>query len=130
MHTMETERVKVIMALGCNVGGEESMRQAQLLLAKVVEGVVFTATVWTEPVGMVSGKFLNCLAMGRTAADYPSLRLRLKRIEGRFGATKTEKRAGRVAMDIDILQLGGHRYHEADWQRPYVQALLRQLLEP
>lgn len=127
---METVNTRVILALGCNVGGEENMRRAQRLLQDVASDIVFTALVWTEPIGMVSGKFLNCLALAHTAMDYASLNERLKQIEVSFGATKAEKRAGRVAMDIDILQIGDQKYHNDDWQRPYIQTLLRQLLEP
>ena len=53
--------MKTIIALGSNSNQEENIFKAQTLLKQRFEGVKFSDTQWTEPIGIKSDKFLNCI---------------------------------------------------------------------
>ena len=44
-------------------------------------------------------------------------------MEAVTGRTKTE-----VTIDLDLMQYDEERYHEKDWQRPYVQNIIHDIL--
>lgn len=81
----------------------------------------------TEPVGMPQGtkSFVNELIVGDTSLSYDDLLSHIKDIEQACGK-RTETQ---IPLDIDILQYDGKRYHEADWQRSYIQDLMA-LMQP
>lgn len=101
---------------------------AQQSIATMLADVVYSPSVWTDPVGMKTNNlFLNCLGVATTRYAYNQLRHAFKRIERRLGDSHGLRTTGCVRMDIDILEYDYQRYHEADWDRPYVKELLAQL---
>ena len=117
----------LILALGTNHHRHANMQQAQALLSVLLDDVVFSSSRLTTPIGMHSADFLNCLAMGGTLLSLPALQMRLKAIETQCGNTREKRAAHCIEMDIDVLEYGGERLHEADWQRSYVAELLTEL---
>ena len=120
----------LIVALGSNSNQEENITKANNMILDIFgqENVEFSETMWTEPIGLDSDKFLNQLAKIETAMDYAAISKLLKDIEQQLGAEKTLKRQGVVYIDIDILKLGNTIYHNNDWQRTYVKKLYTSLL--
>ena len=120
----------LIVALGSNSNQEENITKANNMILDIFgqENVEFSETLWTEPIGLDSDKFLNQLAKIETAMDYAAISKLLKDIEQQLGAEKTLKRQGVVYIDIDILKLGNTIYHNDDWHRTYVKKLYTSLL--
>lgn len=117
----------VIMALGSNVGQRGCMVMALSLISKVVSSTVCTRMVWTEPVGVKSDKFLNCLLAGRTLLGFEELSRAVKNIERQCGRTAEASAEGRICMDIDILEYDGARHHHDDWDRTYIKQLMNEI---
>ena len=53
--------MKTIIALGSNHNQEENISKAQTLLKQRFKNVKFSDKQWTEPIGITSDKFLNCI---------------------------------------------------------------------
>lgn len=119
------KRTKVIVALGTNSGQEEHMTLAKERLLTVLDSCRFTPSLWTEPLGIVSDRFLNAVATGSTALTQEELQQQLKAIERILGDTREQRQQGVVCMDIDLLQYGDERLKKEDWKRPYVQELVQ-----
>ncbi len=102
---------------------------AQQSIATMLADVAYSSSVWTEPIGMkTNSMFLNCVGVANTQYAYNQLRHAFKRIERRLGDSHGMRTTGCVRIDIDILQYNDTRYHEADWERPYMKELLADLL--
>lgn len=122
-----SSQVPFILSLGSNHRGKETMRLAQELLSGLLPGIRFTPMLENEAVDGGEGRYLNCLAKGSTPLRAGQLQQLLKQTERDCGDTREQRLQGRVVMDIDLLQLGTARYHERDWQRPYVKQLIQKL---
>lgn len=120
----------LIIALGSNTNQNACMARAKKLLRTHFGGTIFfTRDIWTQPIGIVSDKFLNSLAITRTDLGFKQIEGLLKSIEAECGNTNSERKRNIVRMDIDILLLGEVKYHPKDWQRGYVKELLAEFNE-
>lgn len=119
------------MALGSNCDQEKNIGKAMDMLQELFDGnVKFTRLVWTEPVGIKSDKFINCLACVYTLSNYDSINQSLKNIEYACGRNKTDKTRNIVRMDIDILMFGNEKHHDDDWSRTYIKELINEIIQP
>lgn len=122
---MNKRNERLIISLGSNYNQRENIDFAKKQLAVILAGnVVFSKEIWTEPVGIVSDKFINCLCVSTTHHTLTQTRLAFKRIEKTCGRTKKNDKLNRIPLDIDILMYGGEQYHTDDWNRPYIQKLM------
>lgn len=117
----------VLLAIGSNFQQELNMQKAVELLLKAVSEIVFSRWVWTEPIGIESPPFLNCLAYGQCSDDLLMVTNTFKTIEVLLGSTKEARLRGEVAIDIDLLQWDSQKMRPADWERPYVKMLWKEL---
>ncbi len=117
-------RHDVLLSLGSNLLPEANMAQAQRRLRVLMPDIEFSHVLWTEPIGIRSPRFLNCLARGSSELSCVDLSRRLKEMECQMGSSSEEHRHGRVVIDIDLLQFDSERLRPADWQRPYIARLL------
>lgn len=117
----------VLLAIGSNFQQELNMQKAVELLLKAVPEIVFSRWVWTEPIGVESPPFLNCLAYGQCSDDLLMVTNTFKTIEVLLGSTKEARLRGEVAIDIDLLQWDFQKVRPADWERPYVEMLWKEL---
>lgn len=102
---------------------------AKRQIATIIADVVYSQMVWTEPVGIKTNNlFLNCVGVAETRYAYNQLKHAFKRIERRIGDSHGLRTTGCVRLDIDILEYDDIRYHEADWNRPYMKELLDEAL--
>ena len=119
---------RVILSLAANRFQKSNLAKARQCLGKVFSDISYTSEMWTEPMSSSRRElYLNQLAEGYTDQTFEELNLWLKSIEKDFGRTATKRQLGIVPIDIDILEYDGKRYHEGDWQRPYVTSLIGEL---
>ena len=83
--------------------------------------------MWTEPIGIESDKFLNCLAYVNTSHTINQIRRTLRQVEIKCKDTKTLRKKNTVNLDIDILLHGKTVFHEEDWHRDYIIKLLKEI---
>lgn len=124
------ESHSVILCLGSNADQEANIQQAQQLLRNEYASIDFTPSIWTEPVGVVSPPYLNCLAAMTIEDNLPSLRNKTKAIERLMHSSPTERKGNIVRIDIDILSFDQQHYHGDDWNRDYVKQLIEVLPAP
>lgn len=118
---------QVILALGTNVNQERNMKQARQLLVDTWPDMKFTTQKWTQPIGMASALFYNCLAYTEVEESLEELTKKVKNMERICGNTGAERSLNRIQMDIDILLYGDNKLHIDDWQRDYVQELMNEI---
>lgn len=122
-----TESKELILALGTNCDQEKSISHAQEMLRSMFgKSIIFTECVWTEPIGIKSDKFLNCLAFTHTPHKLEYLCMALKHIEQACGNSKRARTNNIVKMDIDILKYGDITLHTDDWNRKYITDLIKE----
>lgn len=102
------------------------MSLARERLTEAFPGIVFTDAIVTPAYGMKADvpPYSNFLAKTTTDLQEARLVVLLKELEKEMGDTQELRRQNIVMMDIDLLQYGGQRHHDSDWQRPYVKRLL------
>lgn len=127
METGKSTEHKVIIALGTNFDHEKNMEHATWCLSKIMSGMKYSRRLWTEPVGLMSGKFLNQLVVGTCSFTEEELHNETKRIERECGRCEEEKNAGIVRIDIDILKYDEKTEHTEDWNREYIKLLIKEL---
>lgn len=118
---------RVILALGTNVNQERNMKQVRRLLVNTWPDMKFTTTKWTQPIGIASDLFYNCLAYTKVEETLEDLTEKVKNMERICGDTRAERSLNRIQMDIDILLYGDNKLHIDDWQRDYIQELMKEI---
>ncbi len=92
-------------------------------LATLLSGVTFSRVLWTADVNGSGQMYMNRLAIGTTSLPPDQLQSLLKAAEQRCGRC-----AGRITLDLDLMQYGAQRLHLHDWPRPYIQQLINDIL--
>ena len=118
---------QLVIALGSNVNQERNIERAKLLLITTWKDMLFTSAKWTRPIGMSSDMFYNVLAYTWMTDDLRPLQDKLKEIEQTCGDSHLKRSLSRIEMDIDILQFGEERLHPDDWNRSYIQELMKEI---
>ena len=124
------ESHSVILCLGSNADQEANIQQAQQLLRNEYASIDFTPSIWTEPVGVGSAPYLNCLATMSIKDSLSCLHDKTKAIERLMHSSREERKDNIVRIDIDILSFDHKHYHEDDWSRDYVKRLIQDLPTP
>lgn len=120
---------QVIIALGTNVS-EKNIHEAQTILRNVFSDLFFSQIIQTEPIGerFQNTMFYNALAAGTIGDILPSELVNiLKTIECECGDNDTLREKGTVTTDIDLLKYDDLIFHEADWNRPYIKELTKEI---
>ncbi|MBP5388474.1 MAG: 2-amino-4-hydroxy-6-hydroxymethyldihydropteridine diphosphokinase [Prevotella sp.] len=127
----DTTSHTVIMALGCNhEEAEAAIAKAIQLMSHYITDMHCTETLMTEPIGIQSGPFCNCIIKGLTILDAPTLMAAIKQVERECGDRRSLRQKNIIMMDIDLLLHGTKKYHPQDWKRDYIQQLLSQTCIP
>ena len=100
------------------------MSRVQEVLTKTFPGITFSKIITSPDDTNEGAPYSNCIARGNTDLSEAELCYTLKDIERQLGRTASKP----VMMDIDLLQYGDAKRHLADWERPYIKALLGFLL--
>lgn len=120
-------RHKTIIAIGSNYEQDHNVDEASARLKLILSDVRCSKRLWTEPIGIVSDKFLNRVISGYTLLPLEQLTDTLKTIEQECGRSEKSQRHGVIPMDIDILEFDGNRLHEDDWSREYIKELSKEI---
>lgn len=116
---------KVIIALASNHEQLDNMAEARRRLSRLLVAARYTPALWTEPIGhSTSPMYLNQLAEALTDLTATELVCRLKDIELAMHRTELDRQQQVVRIDLDLMRYDSERYHEKDWQRPYIRQLL------
>lgn len=115
---------EIIIALGSNHDQQLNIAAAQRKLKSVIIGIRFSRALWTEPIGIDSDKFLNCLGFAQTTLHEGEIVSLLKSTEQACGNTTELRKSGRIVIDIDLLLYGEKQLRQSDWQREYIKTLL------
>lgn len=121
------ESHQLFISIGTNINQEEKLSLAKNMLRGLFTNIVFSSEIWTEPIGIQTDEFLNCIAMASTKHGLKQIERALKQIERRCGDTKSKRTENIISMDIDILQYGDEKFHVEDWKRDYVTKLMKEL---
>jgi 7,8-dihydro-6-hydroxymethylpterin-pyrophosphokinase (HPPK) len=79
------------------------------------KGIKFSDAQWTEPIGIKSDKFLNCLGTFETDISLTQVKQCLKEIEQTMGDSHESHQKGNVLIDIDLAQYGEEIVKEIIW---------------
>lgn len=107
--------MKTVIALGSNFNQAENISKAQALLKQYFKDVRFTEARWTEPIGIESDNFLNCIGTFETSWTLTQVQQCLKEIEMSMGDSHENHQQGKVLIDIDLAQYGGKIVKEIIW---------------
>ena len=117
---------RCIISLATNCNQEENLREARQRLGQILSDTSYTKELWTQPFrSKCTYLYLNQLAYAETSLSVNQLEETLKRIEMEMGRTAEDRQHGIVRIDLDLLLFDHERYHLHDWERPYIQELLR-----
>ena len=138
-----------IISLASNCCQVENLAEARCRLSEILFSASYTEAIWTEPfhssntslLGKIlhsplssllsplsslhSPLYLNQLVYAQTLLTVDELQTQLKHLECEMGRTADDRAKGVVRIDLDLLQYDSDRYHLRDWNRPYIQQLLR-----
>lgn len=125
-----TKENYIIISIGSNYNQKENISFAKKKLAGMLgEQTSFTRDMWTEPVGIQSEKFINCICISTTRHTLLQLTKAFKQLERKCERSKKNDLISKIPLDIDILLYGDQRYHEKDWERQYIQELLNDFFD-
>ena len=113
----------VIIALGSNCRQSAHIRWASERLSFVLDDCRLSRVLWTADIKGSGKWYMNRLVTGYTALAVDDLQQLLKKTEAETGRIKEI-----VTIDLDLLQYDGQRYHEKDWERNYVSAIINDII--
>ena len=113
----------VIIALGSNCRQAVHIRWASERLSFLLADCRLSRVLWTADIKGSGKWYMNRLAAGYTELSVEALQQLLKQIEAQAGRTPDK-----VTIDLDLLQYDNQRYHEKDWERNYVSAIINDIL--
>ena len=114
---------RVIIALGSNCRQAAHIRWASERLSYLLDNCRLSRMLWTADIRGSGQWYMNRLATGYTALSVDELQQLLKQTDAETGRTKEA-----VTIDLDLMQYDEQRYHEKDWQRPYVTSIINDIL--
>lgn len=119
---------EIIIAIGSNFFQRKNIEYAKMqLYGMLCDDIVFSKDVWTQPIGINTDLFLNCICIATTKHNYNQIQNALKRVEKKCGRSLKNDRMGHIMLDLDILKFDGERFHEKDWEREYVSELIEDI---
>ena len=119
---------EILLALGSNADdGKARIEEAKKRLSKKIYFDKASEIAATEPVGIASGMFSNCMLHGSTDLKYNELLSFTKEVERAGGDNKELRAKGEIRIDVDILMCDERKYHLSDWQRNYVKQLFKEI---
>ena len=121
---------KTILGIGTNTDARFNMKQATDYLRYYFPNIKFTSTMETKPYGeKFTTPFVNALAYFKTDLSKPEILQQLKTIEKTMGRLPSHKEEGIIIIDIDLMQWNNEILKPKDFERHYIQPLLREMEE-
>lgn len=113
--SLQIPKMKITISLGSNTEQEQHIEEAIERLKTVFSDITFTQPQWTEPIGVVSDRYLNCLANFTTSLSLQQLVQQLKNIETAMGDTHENHKQGIVLIDLDVIKYGDKEVKKIAW---------------
>ena len=122
------EKKKLLFATGTNsyLSDDRIILMKSRIFGLFKDNIRFTTLTKTDPIGMESPEFTNCVGIAYTTLPLAIIKDEFKGIEQECGDTAEKRLENIVEMDIDILEYDGKRYHEKDWNRDYIINMLNE----
>ena len=114
---------RVMIALGSNQQQAVHIQWASERLLHLLDNCQISRCLWTADIKGTGKWYMNRLVMGQTDLSADDLQVLLKKTEAETGRTKAV-----VTIDLDLMQYDDCLYHEKDWQRPYIQNIIQDIL--
>lgn len=114
-YPLQKPKMKITISLGSNTEQEQHIEEAIERLKTVFSDITFTQPQWTEPIGVVSDRYLNCLANFTTSLSLQQLVQQLKNIETAMGDTHENHKQGIVLIDLDVIKYGDKEVKKIAW---------------
>jgi 7,8-dihydro-6-hydroxymethylpterin-pyrophosphokinase len=116
------KKKKILFAIGTNspLAKDRVIWMKARIFGLFGDDIRFTFLVETDPIGIVSPKFTNCVGIAFTTLPLERIKKTFKEIEKECDDTADKRKNNLIEMDIDILEYDGKRYHEKDWSRQYI----------
>lgn len=116
------EKKKILFATGTNspLALDRVIWMKARIFGLFGDDIRFTFIVQTDPIGIDSPKFTNCVGIAYTTLPLQEIKDIFKEIERECEDTEEKRKNNLIEMDIDILEYDGKRYHEKDWNRQYI----------
>lgn len=115
----------VIIALGSNICQNAHIQWASQRLEDLLSDCKMSSTLWTEDVKGSGKMYMNRLVFGHTEKGVEELERSLKELEAQCGRRPSSPD---VPIDLDLMQYDQQRYHKKDWERPYIQNLIPDII--
>lgn len=117
---------QIIISIASNHEQKLHLSEARQLLGQLLTPQRYTDEIWTKPCGkpLKPDLYLNQLLYASTSLSVEELQNELKALERRMGRTAEDRQEGIVRIDLDLMEYDGRRYHQSDWERPYMRLLL------
>lgn len=112
---LQKPKMKITISLGSNTEQEQHIEEAIERLKTVFSDITFTQPQWTEPIGVVSDRYLNCLANFTTSLSLQQLVQLLKDIETAMGDRHENHKQGIVLIDLDVIKYGDKEVKKIAW---------------
>ncbi len=107
--------MRIVISMGSNINQEANIQAAKALICKLFDNIEFGKSVWTEPVGLVSDKFLNLLVTAHTGIPKQQVIGKLKQIEQMLGDGNDHHKNGIVNIDLDLIEYDHQKLREVTW---------------
>lgn len=114
-YPLQKPKMKITISLGSNTEQEQHIEEAIERLKTVFSDITFTQPQWTEPIGVVSDRYLNCLANFTTSLSLQQLVQLLKDLETAMGDTHENHKQGIVLIDLDVIRYGDKEVKKIAW---------------
>ena len=112
---LQIPKMKTTISLGSNTEQEQHIEEAIERLKTVFSDITFTQPQWTDPIGVVSDRYLNCLANFTTSLSLQQLVQQLKDIETAMGDKHENHEQGIVLIDLDVIKYGDREVKKIAW---------------
>ncbi|MEG1544915.1 MAG: 2-amino-4-hydroxy-6-hydroxymethyldihydropteridine diphosphokinase [Tannerellaceae bacterium] len=120
---------RIVLGLGSNRDSIQNIERATARLRAHFVSIRFSEAVYTEPINCLDpALFLNIVAVAESPDGPEEVRSVLKDIEYALGRRPEDKAAGRILIDIDLLQWNDRILKPDDLEREYIRAGLHSLL--
>ncbi|MDO5664422.1 MAG: 2-amino-4-hydroxy-6-hydroxymethyldihydropteridine diphosphokinase [Bacteroidia bacterium] len=119
---------KILVSLGSNIYSKQNIDKAKRMLAYYFPDVMFSQSVITiEEDERNFFPFRNVLAVFNNELPPEEIVQKLKSIEFAMGRQPKDKEMGKIIIDIDLLQYGDQILRPEDYEKEYVQTLLKEI---
>ncbi|MDR1742413.1 MAG: 2-amino-4-hydroxy-6-hydroxymethyldihydropteridine diphosphokinase [Dysgonamonadaceae bacterium] len=116
----------ILLSIGSNTYAKRNTDKAKRQIETVFPDIRFSESCTSKAYGKKYKRpFLNLLAAFESDKSAQEICKRVKQIESEMGRKPEDKEKGRVVIDIDLIRYDDNILKQSDFERSYVQDLLK-----